>query len=353
VPVPEQYCTLFDRNYLPRALVLYRSLERVCDSFVLRALCMDDETLVLLDRLGLPHLRAIAIADLLREDAELEGARATRSPKEFCWTCTPAICRFVLHDEPDLETITYLDADLCFWSSPAPLHAELSGGSIQLVPHRDSQHASDAGIYNVGWNTFRNDENGRSALDWWRERCIEWCYDRLEPGRFGDQKYLDDWPTRFAGVTVTSNPAVGLDPSSDGGHHLATSPAGAILVDRTPLICYHYAGLRVHAATPRSRLLARRTQLYRNTGNLVWTVLGQPPPEVLNLLWEPYLQLLSHAHGELTAVGGAPSLGLNSVSLRVALRQAARHRMPTAARQIYRRIPAGLRSTIARWLSPS
>ena len=347
---PEQYCTLFDRNYLPRALVLYRSLERVCPSFVLRALCMDEETEVLLEGLSLPHLRIIPLAEVLRADPELETARATRSPKEFCWTCTSAVCRFILRNEPALETITYLDADLCFLSSPAPLHAELGGGSIQLVRHNNPD--GDSGIYNVGWVTFRNDEHGRAALDWWRERCIEWCYDRFEPGRYGDQKYLDDWPSRFPGVKVISNPAAGLDPSGNDGHHVSASRAGVVLFDGEPLVYCHHAGMRVHSATGPARLLARLGKPYRSTAHLVWTLLGTSEPEVLELLWEPYLKLLSLAHGELAAVGAPSSLGLNALSPRVALTLVLRDRTPKFARAAYRLVPSTLRSRTWRWLYP-
>jgi hypothetical protein len=356
VPSPQQYCTLFDRNYLARALALYRSLERCCERFVLRGVCMDEESRGLLDKLSLPHMRTIPIAEVEAQDPELRAARATRSPMEYCWTCTPAICRFILRHEPDLDALTYLDADLCFWSSPAPLLAELDEGSILLVPHRNTgafDANADIGIYNVGWITFRNDVHGRTALDWWRERCVEWCYDRFEPGRYGDQKYLDDWPARFPGVKVTSNPGAGMAPWNDGRYSVTAPHEGRVLVDGAPLIYYHHAGLRVHAATRLSRFLARWTRPNRVTGRLAWTVLVRPPEDtVLDVVWAPYLARLSEAHGELAAVGASASVGLNRAPLRVALSQVARQSTPPAVVDAYRRIPSFVRHRIGRTLSP-
>ena len=33
---------------------------------------------------------------------------------------------------------------------------------------------------------------GLKALKWWRDRCLEWCYARIEDGKFGDQFYIED-----------------------------------------------------------------------------------------------------------------------------------------------------------------
>lgn len=61
-------------------------------------------------------------------------------------------------------------------------------------------HSATNGQFCVQFMTFTRD-GGEGVRMWWQERCIEWCHARFEEGKYGDQKYLDDWPTRF-GATV-------------------------------------------------------------------------------------------------------------------------------------------------------
>ena len=65
--------------------------------------------------------------------------------------------------------------------------------SILLTKHRYSPQYNKelkAGKYCVQFVTFKNDARALEALIWWRDRCLEWCYNRFEDGKFGDQLYL-------------------------------------------------------------------------------------------------------------------------------------------------------------------
>src|SRR5437588_871788 len=211
-----EFCTLFDANYLPRGLALYESLKRYAPDARLRVFCMDEVAERILEGLALPDLTVISLAELERHDPDLASVKSDRSQVEYCWTSTPCVIRYCFDHEPELDRITYIDADVFFFSSPQPLLGELGSSSVQIVPHRYApeylQFEESSGIYNVEWLTFRRDHRGLAALNWWRERCIEWCYYRYEDGKLGDQKYLDDWPQRFDGVSVLEHVGGGVAP---------------------------------------------------------------------------------------------------------------------------------------------
>ena len=59
-----EFCTLFDSNYLFKAMVTYRSLARHCPSFHLTAFCFDDEVKTVVDRMELPNLSTVSLSEL-------------------------------------------------------------------------------------------------------------------------------------------------------------------------------------------------------------------------------------------------------------------------------------------------
>lgn len=206
------FCTLFDSRYLSRGLALYESLERHCKSFALYIVAFDEIAYSILASLRLSHARIISLQEF--EDEELLRVKPTRTRAEYCWTSTSSAILYILERyQPD--HCTYVDADLYFYDDPKVLIDELGNDSILITEHRYTpiyDKSKISGKYCVQFITFKRNEEGLTALRWWRDACLEWCYDRIEDGKFGDQKYLDDWPTRFRGVHVMQHLGGGLAP---------------------------------------------------------------------------------------------------------------------------------------------
>lgn len=239
------YCTYFDHRFLPRGLALHDSLQRHCSPFVLWVLCLDDLCYDALKRLGLPGVHLISLSQFEQADPALLVAKGNRSLVEYYFTCTPSLPRYVLSREAGIDLITYVDADLFFFSDPSPIFDELGSASIGIVSHRFAPEFSgteNCGKYNVGILCFRRDHESARCLEWWRERCLEWCYDRIEDGRFADQKYLDEWPRRFGSVKVLEHKGVNLAPWNIANYTL-TKGEGFLSVDGDRLIVYHFHAL--------------------------------------------------------------------------------------------------------------
>jgi hypothetical protein len=191
---------------------MYDSLQKHCKEFHLYIFAFNDASYNVLTAMNLPHVTVISLGEF--EDEELLRVKPARTQGEYCWTCTPSTILYILTNY-DVDHCTYLDSDLYFFSSPQPLIDEMGGNSILITPHRYTSRydqSRKSGIYCVQFVTFRKDDNGMTALNWWRNACIEWCYNRSEDGKFGDQKYLDDWPTRFRGVHVLEHLGGGVAP---------------------------------------------------------------------------------------------------------------------------------------------
>jgi hypothetical protein len=206
------YCTLFDSNYLTRGLAMYESLKKYSNDFHLYIFAFNDLSYNLLIKLNLEFATVISLKEF--EYEELLKIKDSRSAGEYCWTCTPSIIKYSIKTY-NLDSCTYLDADLYFYSNPSVLVNEMNFKSVLITGHRYTpkyDQSKSSGIYCVQFMTFKNDTNGMKVLNWWRNACNEWCYARHEDGKFGDQKYLDDWTTRFNGVHELQNLGGGVAP---------------------------------------------------------------------------------------------------------------------------------------------
>ncbi|HET6279924.1 MAG TPA: hypothetical protein VFH73_03130, partial [Polyangia bacterium] len=206
----------------------------------------------------------------------------------------------IINHHPEIDVLTYLDADLFLFSSLDPVYAELGSRSILIHEHRYTPELAyllpESGRFNVGLLCFRRDVAGMGALAWWRERCLEWCYQRTEDGKMGDQMYLDDWPTRFQGVVVLQNLGAGLAPWNFGQYRIGAEPGRTPTVNGGPIVFFHFHSL---AVPRRDVVLVTRHTSYPVT------------PEILNGCYVRYAEVLWTQGAAVKAVLPTFSFGMS------------------------------------------
>jgi hypothetical protein len=275
----EHYVTLFDSAFLPQGLALHASMSRHAGAFTLWVLCMDDEVKSTLDRMGISTIRTVRLGDV--ETPELLAVKAGRNRAEYCWTMTPFTPKIVFDRDSEVRRVTYVDADMFLLKPPGPIFDEFraSGKAVLITEHAyDAECDSSAttGQYCVQFMTFVRGASN-TVMQWWQDRCIEWCFDRIEDGKLGDQKYLDDWPTRFpTHVHVLSQIDVLL------------APWNAKRFPYSRAIAWHFHGFRILGE---NRVLLRRGYSVPNVvDKMIYTPYMREIKNILENLGKPVVQ---------------------------------------------------------------
>lgn len=246
-----KFCTLFNSAYLSRGLAMYQSLLEQNNDFHLYILAFDEDCFDVLSQLNLAKATVISLKEF--EDEHLLEVKIGRSATEYCWTCASSCIRYCIHTY-QLDHCTYIDADLLFFSDPKALYDEMenAGKSVMITKHRytpGADQSATSGIYCVQYMTFKANKEGMEVLNWWADACLDWCYARFEDGKFGDQKYLDDWTSRFTCVHELEHLGGGVAPWNVQQYAFekkGTKTCGKELASGKSfdLVFYHYHGFR-------------------------------------------------------------------------------------------------------------
>ena len=292
----EHYVTLFDSLFLPQGLALHQSLERHAGRYRLWVLCMDVAAFEALLKLNLPNVALIPLAEV--ETPELLQVKRLRTVGEYCWTLTPFTAGFVFDRDPGAQRVTYVDADTWFLSNPEPVFTELetSAKAVLITEHAyapENDQSAISGRYCVQFVTFQRGRGDAVRL-WWAERCLEWCYARVENGKFGDQKYLDEWPTRFPGeVHVLRDKS------------LCQAPWNVTRFPPSEAVFFHFHSLRL--------LRNQRVQIVDSGYEI--------PRSTIQSIYQPYLKDFAVSLTKLSQVGfhARPQINKSVAWLRIEL----------------------------------
>ncbi len=286
-----KFCTLFNTTYLTRGLAMYNSLEQHCEDFHLYIFAFDTHCFDLLTKMALKNASIISLTAF--ENDRLLAIKDERTAGEYCWTCASSTIKHCI-EKYALDHCTYVDADLLFFNDPAILIKEMGEKSVLITEHRYTlryDQSSTSGLYCVQFMTFKNTTQGMEVLNWWVDACIEWCFNRFEDNKFGDQKYLDDWTTRFDTVHVLKHLGGGVAPWNAQQYQFTNKGQdinGMEVATDTSfnLIFYHFHDFQ-YVKGNTYRLSAPGYYLDRN---------------VIKHIYKPYTKALSVAEAEIYAV---------------------------------------------------
>jgi hypothetical protein len=241
---PRAYTTYFDERYLALAVVMLRSIRRWDPGAAIFALCFDRASHGAITALRDSAVVPVSGEEMLEHEPRLAGC-AARPRAAFYATHKPILPLLAFARRPDLAAVVHVDADCCFFSSPAALFEEIAGASVALSPHDFSpvfEPLLSCGRFNAGLIYWRRDPVGLRCLADYRDDCLAWCEPRVEAdGRFMNQGYLTGWPERYPGVHVIGHSGVNVAYWNIANRRVIGR--SRVTVNGKPLVCYHFSGL--------------------------------------------------------------------------------------------------------------
>ena len=221
------------------------SLLNVNSKCIIYVAAMDEDCYWFLKKTAIERVIVINIKEVETNYPLLKKTKNQRTKPEYYFTSKGYICHFITQKEKKIDSITYLDSDLYFFSDPQPIFDDLIDASIGITKHNFhwlNAYQLKYGKFNAGWITFKTKPEGLKCLEEWMINCSNWCYSYLDDDKYGDQKYLDLWPKKYKNVKVIKAKGANLAPWNIKNYSIQIKE-DKIYVDNELLIFYHFSKL--------------------------------------------------------------------------------------------------------------
>ncbi len=240
-------------NYTGKVLALCESLRAHCPEMVIHWLVADLRNDDLLEHLDGNLIDEVIFLDDFENFRDL-GWLFQHDIVELSTAIKPTVARTLL-DTTDCEMLIYFDPDQVIFSPLDDLIESLYSASGVLTPHllkpyeglkavTDHELCSlRHGVFNLGFFGVRNCPEGKAFLDWWSQRCLDFCWGDWRSGVFTDQKWINFAPVFFAEMQILRNTRFNVAPWNINQRSLEGTFDEGFLVDGEPLGFYHFTGL--------------------------------------------------------------------------------------------------------------
>lgn len=160
------------------------------------------------------NLEFISIDNLKIE--ELPQMLSTLNISEISFSLKPILAEYILNSFPETEHLFYFDGDIKVYDHLREAEQLFEKYDLILTPHfthpvNDNKVPSEldilrTGLYNMGFAGFKNSDNARRILAWWKKRVLDFGYENHDLGLTADQMWMSLAPLFFRRVGIIDHP---------------------------------------------------------------------------------------------------------------------------------------------------
>lgn len=244
------FFTSITANYLPKARVLARSVQKFHPDAVFHLVCSDK----LPDGFDLTNEPFDFI--IFPEDFNIPSLYSwifKHTVVELC-TAVKAPAFLKIFQSTNADKVIYLDPDIVVFDNLQELFQILDHNSIVLTPHqvtpettfetiKDNEICSlKHGVFNLGFLAVRRGETGLAFLNWWKDRVLDYCYDDIPNGLFTDQKWIDLVPAFFDDLYILRDKTYNIATWNISQRRVEKVTDNNFVVEGKPIKFYHFSG---------------------------------------------------------------------------------------------------------------
>jgi hypothetical protein len=244
------YTTVTTASYLPRAMIMAKSVKRHMPDCKVIVCIVEDKMPVNKERLNAYFDHIILAKDLGFSNFQQFVFQYNQA--QAACACKAQLMLYLLENYRNYNYFVFLDSDTRVYGPFNELLDDLEKNEIILSPHFVQFDENNplyhlrtihlSGIFNTGLFAIKRGNESYRFLHWWANILLKFCYLNQEIGLFNEQKWLDLATGQFE-FFIQKDPGYNVGPWNFHERFLTLNNKNKYMVNNKPLRLFHFSGI--------------------------------------------------------------------------------------------------------------
>lgn len=240
--------TSVSRKYLPKAIIMARSVKKFHPDWDIHILINDDVPNYFSPFLSVFHtMMPVGALRKSVSEAWLFGMDA----EEMCCASRPIYMSHLL--DAGYKKVIFFDPDILIFQDLNFLVDILDRNDVVITPHCETASTRDSeilmneisvlahGVFNLGFLAVNSSRNARKVVDYWKYRLSRYSHKDHAKGLWTDQKWFNLVPIYFDGVFILKHKGCNTSSWNISSRKI-TKRGDRYFAENDPLVFFHFSG---------------------------------------------------------------------------------------------------------------